>query len=250
MFTTYYGEYTRKVVVGFGTLFNNIYVNHPDDGVGKKIRVPLTYAPKEKFVRRLLEESSISTDTKVGIRLPQLSFAMSQMAVDPSRRRNKVNTDIYDVSGSTGKKMIVETPINYSFNLFIYTRHITDTLQIAEQIIPYFAPEYTVTVKMNDLHEEVDIPIVLNGVTVNEDYEGPLDTRRTLIGVLDFTAKTYVYPQICGITANNGMGILISDVNFYEGRTGVANIAGSNYVSDVGYTGNAITGSITKVTGD
>jgi hypothetical protein len=194
MFTTYYGEYTRKVVVGFGTLFNNIYVNHPDDGVGKKIRVPLTYAPKEKFVRRLLEESSISTDTKVGIRLPQLSFAMSQMAVDPSRRRNKVNTDIYDVSGFTGKKMIVETPINYSFNLFIYTRHITDTLQIAEQIIPYFNPEFIIKINFGANRDETSIPLVmLNGININERYDGDFGDRRINMSSIGFIAKGYMF---------------------------------------------------------
>ncbi len=210
MFTTYYGEYTRKVVIGFGTLFNNIYVNHPDDGVGKKIRVPLTYAPKEKFVRRLLEESSISTDTKIGIRLPQLSFAMSQMAVDPSRRRNKVNTDIYDVSGSTGKKMIVETPINYSFNLFIYTRHITDTLQIAEQIIPYFNPEFIIKMNFGANRDETSIPLVmLNGININERYDGDFGDRRINMSSIGFIAKGYMF----GPAGNEESVNLIEDFN-------------------------------------
>lgn len=194
MFSTYYGEYTRKVVVGFGTLFNNIYVNHPEDGINKKIRVPLTYAPKEKFVRRLLEESSISTDTKIGIRLPQLSFALGQIAVDPSRRRNKVNTDIYDVSGNVGKRMIVETPINYTFNLFIYTRHITDTLQIAEQIVPYFNPEFIIKMNFGANRDEVTIPLVmLNGININERYDGDFGDRRINMSSIGFVAKGYMF---------------------------------------------------------
>jgi hypothetical protein len=194
MFSTYYGEYTRKVVVGFGTLFNNIYVNHPEDGINKKIRVPLTYAPKEKFVRRLLEESSISPDTKIGIRLPQLSFALGQIAVDPSRRRNKVNTDVYDVSGNVGKRMIVETPINYTFNLFIYTRHITDTLQIAEQIIPYFNPEFIIKMNFGANRDEVTIPLVmLNGININERYDGDFGDRRINMSSIGFVAKGYMF---------------------------------------------------------
>jgi hypothetical protein len=114
-------------------------------------------------------------------------------------------------------------------------------LQIVEQIIPYFAPDYTVSVKMNDLHETVDIPFVLNGVNINEDYEGPLDTRRSLVGVLDFTAKTYIYPKICG---GPGSVILRSDLDLYNGVTGQV------YYGDVGYTGDLDTGSITQVTGD
>jgi hypothetical protein len=116
-------------------------------------------------------------------------------------------------------------------------------LQIVEQILPYFAPEFNVTIKMNDVHTEVDIPIILNGVTINEDYEGNLETRRSLIGVFDFTAKTNVYPEVCG---SSGGIILRSDINFYEKSC----IGPDNYAGDIGYTGDYITGSITGVTGD
>lgn len=249
---TFNNQSIRKTVITFGALFESIYIirNETDGTEREKIRIPLEYGNKEKFI---LTQSK-DTSGRVQVVLPRMGFEITSLLYDPTRKVNRLNKRSVVVNGIY-QYGFSEVPYNIGFGLYIFTRNMEDMLQIVEQIIPYFAPEYTVTVKMNDLHEEVDIPIVLNGVTVNEDYEGPLDTRRTLIGVLDFTAKTYVYPQICGITANNGttnngMGILISDVNFYEGRTGVANIAGSNYVSDVGYTGNAITGSITKVTGD
>jgi hypothetical protein len=190
----YYGEYLRKVVIGFGTLFNNIYVETPDNGVNKQVRVPLTYAPKEKFIRRLLEESSISTDTKVGIRLPQLSFAISQVAVDSSRRRNKVNREIYGVDGFLGKQTFVEVPININFNLFMYTRHINNTLQITEQIIPYFNPEFNIKINFGNNRDDITIPLVMiNGININEKYDGNFGDRRINISSIGFVAKAYMF---------------------------------------------------------
>jgi hypothetical protein len=194
MFTFYYGEYTRKVVIAFGTLFNNIYVAHPENNIDKKIRVPLTYAPKEKFIRRLLEESSISNDTKIGIRLPQMSFSMGQIGVDPSRRRNKVNTDIFDVVNNRGKKMFVEVPLNMTFDLYIYSRHITDTLQIAEQIIPYFNPEFNMKINFGANRDDITVPLVMmNGINLNARYDGNFGDRRINMSSIGFVAKGYMF---------------------------------------------------------
>jgi hypothetical protein len=118
-----------------------------------------------------------------------------------------------------------------------------DMLQVIEQIVPYFAPDYTVTVKMNDLNQTVDIPFVLNNVNIDENFEGTFDTRRALISSFDFSAKTYIYPNICGGT---GGLILRTDINMYDGEE----VAGSEYWGDVGYTGDYITGSSTAVPGD
>jgi hypothetical protein len=206
----YYGEYLRKVVVGFGTLFNNIYIENPDNGVDKQVRVPLTYAPKEKFIRRLLEESSISTDTKLGIRLPQLSFAISQIAVDPSRRRNKVNTEIYGISGTLGKSMFVEVPININFNLFMYTRHINNTLQIIEQIVPYFNPEFNIKINFGNNRDDITVPLVMiNGINVNERYDGNFNDRRINISSIGFVAKGYMF----GPTQQESVLTLIEEFN-------------------------------------
>lgn len=197
MFNYYYGEFTRKLVVAFGTLFNNLYVEHPIDNVDQKIRVPLTYAPKEKFIRRWLEESSISQDTKVGIRLPQMSFAINQIAVDSTRRRNKVNIDTYDVINGQAKQMLVETPINVNFNLFMYTRHINDTLQLVEQIIPYFNPEHILKINYHPGRQEITVPLVMmNGINLNERYDGDFGSRRINMSSIGFIAKTYMFAPL------------------------------------------------------
>lgn len=242
---TYYNESIRKIVIAFGSLFESVYVaRYEADGTEKeRIRVPLAYGGKEKFIMRLTQESSLSNNTKVQITLPKLGFEMTTMAYDPSRKLNRLNERSNVVNG-VYKSTFAEVPYNINFSLFAFTRNMDDMLQIVEQILPYFAPEYTVTVKMNDLHPTVDIPFVLNTSNISENYEGTFDTRRALIGTFEFTAKTYIYPQICGST---GGIIERTDINFYD-DTGTT--AADNYVTDVGYTGDVITGSITGVTGD
>jgi hypothetical protein len=248
MFTVsqyFYNESIRKIVIAFGSLFESIYVTRfEEDGTEiEKIRVPLSYGSKEKFIWRLTQESSLSKNSRVQIVLPKLGFEISTLMYDPARKLNRT-TQRAEVVNGVLKKVYAEVPYNINFSLFAFTRNMDDMLQIIEQIVPFFAPDYTVTIKMNDIHDSVDIPFVLNNVSLNEDYEGTFENRRALISTFDFTAKTYIYPKICG-----GTGGLIerTDVNFFAdpGSTAV-----DYYVGDIGYTGDYITGSTTPVVGD
>ena len=240
---TFYNKSIRNTVIAFGSLFESVYITRLDQNGAedKKIRVPLEYGNKEKFIWSLTKE----TIGRVQISLPRMGFEITNLLYDPSRKTNRLNIKTSIIDG-VYKKNYSEVPYNIGFALYVFTRHMDDMLQIVEQILPYFAPEFNVTIKMNDVHTEVDIPIILNGVTINEDYEGNLETRRSLIGVFDFTAKTNVYPEVCGSSGSSGGIILRSDINFYEKSC----IGPDNYAGDIGYTGDYITGSITGVTGD
>jgi hypothetical protein len=237
---TFYNKSIRNIVIAFGSLFESIYIIRNDEnGVeDKKIRVPFEYGNKEKFIWSLTKE----TTGRIQITLPRMGFELTNIVYDPTRKSNRLNLKTSYVNG-VYKKVFSEVPYNIGFSVYVFTRHMDDMLQIVEQILPYFAPEFNITIKMNDVHQEVDVPIILNGVSINEDFEGNLETRRSLIGVLDFTVKMNVYPEICGST---GGIIERSDVNFYEKSC----IGPGNYVGDIGYTGDSVTGSITGVTGD
>lgn len=242
---SYYNESIRKIVLAFGSLFESIYVIRTEkDGTEReRIRIPLSYGSKEKFIWKLTQESSLSKNSRVQTVLPRLGFEITNMMYDPTRKINRINQRA-DVVDGVYKSMYSEVPYLIGFSLFAFTRHMDDMLQIIEQVVPYFSPEYTVTVKMNDLHPTVDIPFVMNSVAMNEDYEGTFENRRALICTFDITAKTYIYPNICGAT---GGIIERTDINFYDGQD---TVAGSTYVGDVGYTGDHVTGSITEVRGD
>jgi hypothetical protein len=202
MFEYFYNKSLRKLVVGFGALFNNIVVQHSNpDNINSPIpiRVPITYAPQEKFIRRLLEPSSITDGTRIETQLPKLSYIITSINPDNSRRRNKFSpvTSYTTVDGectSTPNEQILEqVPVNVQFSLFIYTRHVDDTLQIFEQIIPYFNPDHIITMALNDVQGDVKIPITMVGNNLSERFDGDFSNRRINISSITFVAKSYVY---------------------------------------------------------
>jgi hypothetical protein len=195
MFSAFYNESLRKLVIGFGSLFNEIHIiRRNSDGTEKeRIRIPISYGPKEKFIRRITESSSISDSNKVQITLPRLGFEILNINYDPIRKTNKLGkTKEKDIDYSV-KWNYREVPYNITFGLYSFTRTMDDNLQVIEQITPFFTPEFIVSMNVNDINKNIDIPIVLNAVNTSEDYEGEFDYRRSIISTFEFTAKTYVY---------------------------------------------------------
>jgi len=235
---SYYNRSLKKLVVAFGSILNEIYISRFDssNSLVEKIRVPLTYGPKEKFVRRLTEASSISSGTKLGITLPVIGFQISNIIYDPTRKLNKLNK-VIKYEDNTMSSMWSEVPYNIDFGVYIFTRTIDDNFQIVEQIIPNFTPDFTVTINFNELNTKVDVPFQLNGVQTTEDFEGTYATRRSVISTLGFTAKTYMFGKIKTVTSGP---IEEVDINF-------KNYVTEEFITDTGYTGDADTGSVTYV---
>lgn len=217
MFQYFYNKSLRKLVVGFGSLFNEIYVEHnnPDNpAVPIKIRVPITYAPQEKFIRRLLEPSSISDGTRIETQLPKLSYIITSVRPDASRRRNKFSpvqttTETNGECTNTGSLINEQVPVNVGISLFIYTRHIDDTLQIVEQIIPYFNPDHIIEMDLNSVQSNVRIPITLVENNISERFDGDFSNRRLNVSSLSFLAKTYIYGPVRSTTTIAAPGDVI-----------------------------------------
>lgn len=199
----FYHSHIRKTVAVFGTLFNNINVQRKDaNGTSvNNIKVPLSYGPKQKFLARLFEEPDLNAP-EVAIRLPRMSFEITGMQYDTSVKLNKMNTIAQpNVHGQS----TIRNPVPYiiNFTLSVYAKNQDDALQVVEQIIPYFNPEYVVTIKeIPSLNISRDIPIVLQSVNYSDDYEGDFTSRRVLIYTLDFSMKTFFYGPI---TQNQGV---------------------------------------------
>ena len=205
MFDYFYNKNLRKLVVGFGALFNNIFVNHdnPDSVTDLSIRVPITYASQEKFIRRLLEPSSINDGIRIENQLPRMSYIMTNVATDASRRRNR-NTPLLSrpVGNCLANPAIIteQVPVNVGFSLFIYTRHIDDTLQIVEQIIPYFNPDHIISMSLNEAQDNIKIPISMTSNSISERYDGDMSGRRINISSFSFVAKSYIFGKVQNIT--------------------------------------------------
>ena len=201
----FYHKQIRNAVIAFGTIFNNINIRRLDSSGNplQAIRVPLSYAPKEKFIARLDQQSDLTgTDSKVALTLPRMSFYITGYAYDPTRKLNK-NQKISVAKNTSGDNKRVNTqfspvPYDVSFDLNIYTATSDDGLQIIEQILPYFQPDYTVTMIMDRSYMDTkrDIPFILESVDYEDSYTGALTDRRRIIYTIKFTAKIYLYGPI------------------------------------------------------
>ena len=187
----FYHAILRKTVAVFGTMFNDITVLRKDsDGIIKDIqRVPLSYGPKQKFLARLDQQTELS-DMKIALKLPRMSFEITNMAYDSATKISSFNKITQSSTNNTKTSVSQMTPYIVDMQLNVIAKNQDDALQIIEQIIPYFQPTYTVSVKWIDgIAEAFDVPISLTGVTLSDDYEGDFSARRSLIYTLDFAMK-------------------------------------------------------------
>ena len=195
----FYHQILRKTVIGFGTLFNNIEIRTLDDN-GKeatRLKVPLAYGPIQKFLAKI--EQNADLRGRPAITLPRLSFEMTGITYD-STRKSSITSTFKTNDGSTGgniKKVYMPVPYNVSFQLSIASKTNDDMLQIIEQILPYFQPALNVTINLvESIGEKRDVPIILENINMSDDYEGNFDNRRAMITTMNFTAKTYMFGHI------------------------------------------------------
>lgn len=194
MFSRFYNGSIRKMVVAFGSLFNQIYIDRAESSGTKTLLVPIAYAPKEKYKVRLAADPYFQNPNQ--ITLPRMAFEITGYVYDPTRKRNSVARNVIRPTTNNPSGVdysFAEVPYNIDFGLYIYVRNMEDGLRIIEQILPYFAPEFVVTVNFDDVNKKVDVPIYLNSVSSEEDYEGDFETRRSIIFTLNFTMKTYLF---------------------------------------------------------
>ncbi len=197
MFEYFYNEILRRTIIAFGTLFNGITIKQE----GSEVRVPLAYGPTQKFLARLTQTPDLNKAT--AITLPRMSFEFTGLTYDPSRK--VTTTQQFTVKdptdGTESKKAYMPVPYNMQFELALMCKLNDDALQITEQILPYFQPSYNVSVNLvGSINEKRDIPIILENITMQDDYEGDFETRRVLLYTLRFTAKTYMFGPVTSAT--------------------------------------------------
>ena len=203
MFGTYfYNEKTRKCVAAFGKLFNNIYVLRKNSSgkVISQVKVPLSYAPKDKYIERIRENADLNNDTQVAIKLPRMSFEITGIAYDTARQLSKINNVVTAGTANTNRnKLFTGVPYIISFQLNVYAKTQDDSLQIVEQILPSFNPQYSLTLipfASEYPNYREDLPIAINGVSFQDDFENELGARRTIIYTIDFEMRTQYYGPI------------------------------------------------------
>ena len=196
----FYHETIRKVVIAFGTMFNNIQlVRRDNDGtVVQSMKVPLAYGPRQKFLARLAEDPDLTK--QVAVTLPRIGFEINDLTYDPARKLNRVQKFKKTKTGNSKRleTQFMPVPYNIGFELYILSKNSDDALQIVEQILPFFQPDYTLTINdMADMGIKRDVPIILNSISYEDDYaDAGFAERRSIIYTLSFTAKFYLYGPV------------------------------------------------------
>ena len=211
--STFYHQTVRKYVAVFGTLFNDLNIERKNSSgvVIEKIKVPLAYGPKQKWLLAI-QESTVSRKVSA-IRIPRMGFALTGLSYDSSRKLNTIGRNLAaNTAAGTSSLMTQYNPVpyNFDFTLYILVKNAEDGTQILEQILPFFTPEFTVTINtIPEMGIKADVPIVLNSADVADEYEGELATARTITWTLSFSMRGYIYPDI-----KTGSVIKTIEVNF------------------------------------
>ena len=198
--TQFYHETIRKIIVAFGTTFNNVQLVRKDSSgnITQSMKVPLAYGPREKFLVRLRSDADLSS--KVAVTLPRIGFEIQNLTYDATRKLNRVQKFKKVNAGNNTRSIDTQympVPYNLDVVLYILAKQSDDALQIVEQILPYFQPDYTITVNdMADMGIKRDVPIILNGISYEDSYEGDFEQRRALIYTMNFTCKFYLYGPV------------------------------------------------------
>lgn len=211
--TPFYNAIIRKSIVAFGSLFSNIKIERKGDNDSQTIAVPISYAAKEKWVVRIDQDPNLNSN--VYTVLPVMSFEITGMSYDTSRKLNRMNQLTCYQDGQM-KSSRAPVPYNIDISLYVLAKTQEDVLQIVEQILPYFNPDYNLRIKaVPELNTYIDVPVILNSVAVQDDYDGDFQTRRFVTYTLSFTMKTNIF----GSAETGG---IIEDVTVNVNTTGIA----------------------------
>lgn len=207
----FYHESIRKYIIMFGNMFNDIDVVRYDNSgaVSRVIRVPIAYGPRDKFLSRIATDPNL--DREIAIQLPRLAFEMTQISYDGTRALNKLTRNV-NLGTDENRLRSQYTPVPYNIDITLHAmfRYNEDAVQVIEQIIPFFRPEWTNSIKLvPEIGDYYDVPTILNSVSMEDNYDSDFETRRTIIHTLEFTIKGYIF----GPVTNKG-AITRTNVNF------------------------------------
>ena len=250
----FYNRTIRKMVVAFGTLFNDLILvrySTSGDQEFERMRVPLSFGAKEKYLTRLTSDPNLTKS--INTYVPRISFDLVGLTYDSSRKVNTLNRNfaVDSVSGAYSAQH-APVPYNFEFDLNIYVRNQEDGTQILEQILPLFTPDFTITVDLiPTLGRKYDIPIMLNSVTPQIDYEGDMSTTRLIIWNLTFTVKGYIFPAtsiVGGLIRQANTNIFVDSRLSSDPQRVYVDMASGNGVYTTGETirtvGSGKTGSV------
>lgn len=195
----FYHQTLRRYVVAFGNMFDDIVVRrlNASNEIIQSIMVPIAYGPKQKWLVRIRQNPELKA--QVALQLPRLGFEITGMNYDGARRLTGTTKNVALRASDKNKldRQYVPVPWDISFALYAYVKNSDDGAQIVEQIVPFFGPEWTNTVNVvPSMGIKMDVPTILQGLTVDDVYEGDYDSRQTLVYTFNFTMKGWFFGPV------------------------------------------------------
>lgn len=233
----FYHGTIRKTIIAFGNLFSNIYIDRRQGDsitgpVTQRLQVPIAYAPKEKWIVRLEQDPNLENNTYTT--LPRLSFEITGYSYDSSRKVGKMNKVACN-DGASSSSVFAPVPYNIDISLYVLTKTQEDAMQIIEQILPTFAPEYTVSIgTLPEMNVIQDVPITLDSISVSDEYDGDFETRRFVTHTLTFTLKTNIF------------GAVMNAKPIYSSTANVVDLGSNTLSSSYNAVGDPTTGEINE----
>ena len=195
---TFYHEAIRKYIIMFGNMFNDIYISRKNNAGARiqTIKVPIAYGPKEKWLARLRGDGNM--DREIAAQLPRLSFEITNMSYAPNRTLNRMQKTVSISDGrDTLRQQFVPVPYDLTVSLYAMFAGNEDAVQVVEQILPFFRPEWTNSVKLvPSMGHYYDVPTVLNDMSIEDTYDGDFQTRRAIIYTFNFTVKGLMFGPV------------------------------------------------------
>jgi len=195
----FYHRTIRKMVVVFGTMFNDLeIVRYTQSGLPReKQKVPLSYGPKERYLTQITSDPNLIKSINTVV--PRMSFNLDSLEYDANRKQVSTLQNFAAATNTGVSTQFLPVPYNFEFSLSIYVRNTEDGTQILEQILPFFTPDFNVVVDfIPAMNQKYNVPIILNSVASTVEYEGGMSdgTTRLIIWDLTFTAKSFIWPPV------------------------------------------------------
>jgi len=193
----YYNKTFKKAIIAFGSIFSGITIERSnEDGSEKQtVKVPIAQAPKEKWVVRIDSDPDLTNHSYIS--LPRMSFEITGFTYDPARKVNRINKISCPGENGTASYAYAPVPYNIDMSLYILTKTQEDAFQIVEQILPYFNPEFTLGIKaLDQLNVITDVPVILNSISYQDEYDGSFEMRRFVTYTLTFTMKLNLFGPV------------------------------------------------------
>ncbi len=225
----FYNGSLRRYVIMFGNIFNEIQIKRFDDAgtTIQSVAIPIAYGPKQRAIERALADPT--GFKSIAITLPRMTFAMSSLTYAPTRKLGstlKFRNNTFDQNLQSFNSVYAPVPYDMLFTLSILTKNAEDGTQIIEQILPFFTPDFTVTMKaLPEMGLNLDIPIELTSVSSDDTYEGDFDIKRVLSWDLTFNVKGYLFGPVNKSKYIAEVDINLFDKDYADAITQVAGIA-------------------------